>query len=300
MDTPLHALAAANDGVVTRATAAAAGYAWPAFRAVVANEGWTRLRSAAYVPPGTPVTLRTLVRAEQLGRPALVASHRTAARLYDADVLTDAFEFLSGGDARHDVTRGRVRRTTWAPGDVVDLAGLRVTSPARTASDLLRIASRDEAVCAVDGLLRCETVTLDAVAARLEAGPARYRARAWAAFARLDPRSGSVAESLARLRFRDAGLWPRTQVTFTGAGWREIRADFWFAGGVVVEIEGYAFHSSRDDHQRDIARFNALGAMPGLTVLRFSRDDVVRRPGAVVAAVRGALARRAHVRPIAG
>jgi very-short-patch-repair endonuclease len=293
MDTPLHAWARAHDGVVTRADAGTLGYDWPAFRSAIAAEGWNRLRSGAYVVPGRDVTLRTRVRAEQARRTALVASHRTAARLHGADVLTDAFEFLTEGSARYDVPGGRAARTTWSADDVVDLAGLRVTSPARTATDLLRAGPREEAVCAVDGLLRCDAVTLDAVAEHLRLlRTARYVARAWRWFPRLDPASGSVAESLARLRLWDAGLVPRTQAALAVRG-RRVRVDFWFPAGVVVEIEGFAFHSSREQHQSDVLRFNALGTVPGITVLRFSRDDVVRRPAAMVTAVRAALRSRA-------
>lgn len=175
MDTPLHDFAARHDGVLTRAVAESLGYPWPVLRRLVADEGWQRTGRATFAMPLAAVTLRTRVRAAQLRRPALVASHRTAARLYGADVLTDALEFLDDG-GRYDVPGGRARRTTWRRGDVVTLDGLTVTSPARTASDLLRCADRDEAVCAVDGLLRCGAVALDAIAAYLGTGPARYRA----------------------------------------------------------------------------------------------------------------------------
>ena len=289
METPLHAYAAAHGGVVTRRTAEGLGYEWPALRTMLAEEGWTRLRRGAYVAPRTEVMLRTRVRAEQAHRP-LVASHRTAARLLGGDVLTDAFEFLNEGEARYDVPGGRARRATFLRGDVVRVGGLLVTSGVRTATDLLRAGPRDEAVCAVDGLLRCGAVTLDAVAGALERlRGQRHVHRAWRSFARLDTRAESVAESLARMRMWDAGLKPRSQVTIAVAG-RRVRADFWFPG-VVVEVEGFAFHSTREQHQADVARFNALGRVPGITVLRFSRDDVVVRPAAMIAAIRAALPR---------
>lgn len=289
MDTPLHDFAARHDGVLTRAVAESLGYPWPVLRRLVADEGWQRTGRATFAMPLAAVTLRTRVRAAQLRRPALVASHRTAARLYGADVLTDALEFLDDG-GRYDVPGGRARRTTWRRGDVVTLDGLTVTSPARTASDLLRCADRDEAVCAVDGLLRCGAVALDAIAAYLGTGPARYRARAWRAFRSLDPRAGSVAESSARLRFEAAGLPPRTQVVLAARNGRAVRVDLWFAPHVAVEIEGFALHGTREAHQQDVTRFNALSRVPGVTVLRFSRDDVVHRPAAMIATVRAALA----------
>jgi hypothetical protein len=59
----------------------------------------------------------------------------------------------------------------------------------------------------------------------------------------------------------------------------------------VVEIEGRAFHGTPEQHQADIARFNALMRVPGIVALRFSWADVLHRPAAMVASVRAAAAR---------
>lgn len=288
VDTPLHRFAREHDGVVTVAAARDLGYDWNALRTVLRAEGWRRHAPSAYVRPGTHDELRTRVRAEQLRHGgAVVASHRTAALLHGGETLTPGLDFVADTSSRFDIPNGTLTRCPLAGGDVVDLDGLRVTSPARTAADLLRALPRDEAVIAVDALLRAGTVTLDEVAHRLR-GLRRHRnvVRAWRAFARLDPASGSVAESKARLVLYDAALFPRTQVVLGRA-----RVDFWFAAGVAVEVEGFAYHSSREQHQADVARFNTLAALPGVTALRFSWADVFHRPRAMVAAVRAALAR---------
>lgn len=291
MDTPLHRYAAAHDGVVTVAAARELGYDWARLRAITRGEGWTRVAPSAYAVPG-PIDLRARVRAEQLRHGALVASHRTAAALHGADLLVPGFEFTVDGAGRYDAPNGAVHRWTLDRGDVRTIDGLRMTSAARTATDLLRALPRDEAVIAVDGLLRSRAVTLDAVAARLErlAGRRFTRSRAWPAFRRLDPRAGSVAESQARLVLHDAGLRPRSQAVLVDVTGRRVRVDFWFAAGVAVEVEGFAFHASRDQHQSDIARFNDLARIPGVTVLRFSWADVFHRPRVLVSAVRAALA----------
>ena len=301
MDSPLHRFARQHGGVVTVATAAAFGYDWSRFRAIVRAEGWARVAPSAYALPGHAIDLRTRVHAEQLRHGAVaesplvvspvVASHRTAAALHGGDVLAPGFDFTVDGDGRYDVPGGTTYRWPLRPGDVARVEGLRVTTPARTAADLLRALPRDEAVIAVDGLLRCGAVTVDAVASRLErfAGH-RYVRRAWEAFRHVDPRSGSVAESKVRLLLRDGGLWPRSQVTLLDVAGRRVRVDFWLGEGVAIEVEGYAFHSDRETHQADIARFNALAGVPGVTVLRFSWADAFHRPAAVVSAVRAALA----------
>ncbi|MEU1375246.1 hypothetical protein ABZ442_16490 [Streptomyces triculaminicus] len=109
--------------------------------------------------------------------------------------------------------------------------------------------------------------TLDAIGRGLTSAPALRGARAaawWLALA--DPRAGSPAETLARLRMHDAGLHPETQaVPVVPATGRRIYPDFLFRRqGLVVETEGYAWHGSRAQHQRDVIRFNALAVFsPG-------------------------------------
>lgn len=290
MESPLHAFADAHHGVVTVAAARALGYDWSRLRDVVREEGWTRVAPSAYAMPSASHDLRARVAAEQLRHGALVASHRTAAALHGGDVLVAGLDFVADTSSRYDVPGGTLYRWHLAAGDVVDLDGLRVTSPVRTATDLLRALPRDEAVIAVDGLLRAGAVTLDAVAARLRR-LARHRhvARAWRAFARLDPASGSVAESQARLVMYDAALFPATQVP-VDVGGRVVRVDFCFPERVAVEVEGFAYHSTREQHQADVRRFNALARGADVTVLRFSWADVFHRHRAMVAAVRAALA----------
>ena len=60
---------------------------------------------------------------------------------------------------------------------------------------------------------------------------------------------------------------------------------------VVIEVDGYGTHSSREAFQRDRTRQNELVAA-GYRVLRFTWDDLDRRPAAVIRQVRTALASR--------
>ncbi len=268
------------------------GYDWSRLRTLIQAEGWTRVATSAYAVPGATLDLRTTVRAEQLRHGAVVASHRTAAALRGIDVLDPGFDFTVDGTGRYDVPGGTLYRWALRAEEIDDLDGIRVTNPARTATDLLRALRRDDAAIAVDGLLRAGAVTLDAVAEQLERlRGRRFTRRAWAAFARLDPKAGSVAESKARMVLATAGLRPRSQVVLVDRTGRRVRVDFWFPAGVAIEVEGFAFHQSREQHQADIARFNELVAVPGVTVLRFSWTDVFHRPAALVTAVRAALTR---------
>ena len=66
----------------------------------------------------------------------------------------------------------------------------------------------------------------------------------------------------------------------------------WVAERLVVEADGFAFHSDRAAYRKDRERMNALERL-GWRVLRFTWEDVVRRPEYVVAAVGAVLARAA-------
>lgn len=293
METPLHEFAGRHDGVVTADAAQALGYTGARLRAVVAVEGWARIAPCAYLAPGEVETLRARVRAAQLRHRPLVASHRTALGLHVEDWRVERLEFTAPGSARYDVPDGNFYRWRLGPDDTLDLDGLRVTTPARTAADLLRALPAHDAVCAADTLLREGLVDLPAVAAALDkARGTRHIRRAWTSYARLDPRSGSVAESKARLVLADAGLRPRSQPVLIDRIGQRVRVDFWFPAGVAVEIEGYAFHATRERHGADIARFNDLARLADVTVLRFSWADVFARSAAMVATVRAALAAR--------
>lgn len=72
-----------------------------------------------------------------------------------------------------------------------------------------------------------------------------------------------------------------SQVFVTGAGW----ADFMVRGWLVVEVDGYAVHRGtfREDRRRD-----AELARLGYVVLRFTYQDVRRRPGWVIQVMRDA------------
>ncbi len=70
-----------------------------------------------------------------------------------------------------------------------------------------------------------------------------------------------------------------------------LRADFAYPDtNVVIELDGQRWHSDADVFQRDRRRQNAL-VVAGWEVLRFTWDDVVRTPHAVVATLSARLPR---------
>jgi very-short-patch-repair endonuclease len=98
-----------------------------------------------------------------------------------------------------------------------------------------------------------------------------------------DPAAQSVLESQARVLLVLAGLGPvESQVHFERVGW----VDFLVQGWLVVEVDGFAVHrdSFREDRRRD-----AELTRQGLVVLRFTYDDLLRRPEWVLSVVRETL-----------
>ncbi|MET7699206.1 hypothetical protein [Streptomyces sp. NPDC005485] len=304
-----------SGGVLLTCRALEAGWTPRSLLRALAAEGWTRITPGAWAEPGRDVTLFDRVRAAQLRKPELVASHRTAAALWRIETLgspgTESLVFTDPELAtRRDRKRGstvRVHRASLAPREAVTRWGLRLTIPSRTLVDLLRTEPRDEALVAVDSALSRRTVAgvrrapllrLTDLAAALEA-PRRGGAAARGHLHLADPHAGSPAETIARLRMHDAGLHPESQAELRTPDGRRRFLDFLFrAQGLAVEIEGYAYHGTRAAHRDDIARFNQVLQCPEVRLLlRCTATDVFHRPAKMIEEIRAALAQAATGMP---
>ena len=148
------------------------------------------------------------------------------------------------------------------PSEVVGTDLGPATSPARTAFDLARRLPEDQAVAAMDALLRAAGALADevfTVAQRHLRSSGRSRALAAARLA--DPRSESPRESLLRLAVVRAGLpAPVPQYEVRVGGRFVARLDLaWPQLRVALEYDG-AHHRNRRQYGRDLARHNALRA----------------------------------------
>jgi hypothetical protein len=134
-----------------------------------------------------------------------------------------------------------------------------------------------ETLVMVDSALRARRIDVLDLRCRF-VGPGSARHRGLLDLA--DPRSGSPIETVARLALRAAGLPVVSQVWFPEIG----RVDFVIGGWLVVEVDGYGFHSTREQFRNDRRRANLIAAR-GMVLLRFSFDDVMHRSDHVVAQV---------------
>ncbi|MFE6936391.1 hypothetical protein ACFVDT_30645 [Streptomyces sp. NPDC057699] len=295
--------ALASGGILLVAEAVEAGWPPRLLNRRLHTGGWQRVHQGAWAAPGRLVDWLTRAWVVQKLQPQLVCSHRTAAALHLVELLGRPCAEAQFTDPRRGVYRRpgiRVHCAALGPADRTVRRGLCTTSPARTVGDLIRCLPRDEAVTAADSALSARTVRgvrrpplLDTAALRTELATHRAgaaRARAWLPL--LDPRSGSPAETVARLRLHDAGLYPVTQAVLHTPSGRTLRPDFLFpAQGLVVEVEGWAFHGSREAHAADLRRFNALQSCPEVRrILRFTANEVFHHPARFITEVRAALA----------
>jgi very-short-patch-repair endonuclease len=209
------------------------------------------------------------------------------------------WELILGHNGDVDVTTTRARKrpgirvhrtTQLDPRDVRMRGAVPVTSPARTLLDVAALLPRAklERAVAEAGAKRLASrsdllAQLDRCAARPGAGVLR---------ALLDQQGGpKLTRSEAERRLLDlvrAAQLPLPRVN-ERVGAYEVDL-LWADTRVIVEVDGYAFHSSRTAFERDRRRDADLSAR-GFSVIRVTWRQIVDEPAVVVARISAALAR---------
>lgn len=222
---------------------------------------------------------------------------------HELAALAAGVELVDEGERRLTVPRNRsrlrvqgwqVHRHDLRPDEVEDVDGIRRTTVLRTLLDLCRVLSLAHAVVAADSALRQGLVSPAELQSALLAAAGRGAVRLRAVAPLVDPLSGSVLESLLRVLLHTLAVLPVTQYAIHDPTGRFVaRVDFcWPAQRLVVEADGFAFHSDRAAYRRDRERLNDLERC-GWRVLRFTWEDVVHRPDHVLTLVRDCLAGQA-------
>jgi len=141
--------------------------------------------------------------------------------------------------------------------DVMEIAGLRLTTPLRTAADLLRRKHRPHALAAADALAFArilETGILCAYISTLHHLPGLPQAQELAP--RVSHLAESPGESWQRCRILDAGFpRPTLQLAVVDSYGVERRLDMAYEQfRVASEYDGREFHTARTDRDSDEAR----------------------------------------------
>ena len=186
-------------------------------------------------------------------------------------------------------------RLTIGSSDIVQLRGVRQTSPARTWLDLSGILDVDDLVAAGDFLIHHRSpLTTQSDLKRLLDGATRARGvrTARTAFELLSDRPESPQESKLRLILIRGGL-PEPEInhqlvdTETG---KEVRPDFRFRKyKLILEYQG-DYHRTKSQWRKDMTRRSRLEAL-GWYVMELNADDL-RDPAELLARIRQVLARR--------
>lgn len=251
----------------------------------VASGAWIRVGRGVYFVADRPATPRARLRGIvfELGDDAVVAGP-TAAWWHGILARPPATTTICVPRGRHGIRRAGLSliRRDLDPSDVRRRKGLVVTS---IPMSVLDAAVLDGAAVLDHALLR-RRVRLEEIIDVHSRYPRRHGApRAASLIDAAITGARSEAERIAHGLLRSAGI----------TGWRpgvEIggyEGDVVFdAQRLVVEIDGFAYHSGQHEFQRDRTRQNALVAN-GWTVLRFTWADLTERPDQVIATIRHAL-----------
>ena len=243
-----------------------------------------RILFGVYVPADLEDTTELRIAAAlKVIAPGSIARDRTAAWIHGIDTLNygeqDVLPPIETCVLRwHAPTRraevdGGTRDL--APGDVMQIGALRVTTPLRTAMDLGCFLKRRTALATLDAFMRRHGITREEMVRQLP----RFRGRRGVVQLRellqiADPRSESARESWTRLAMIDAGL-PRPTLQY----WIEIdgvptwRLDIAYPRQrIAIEYDGADWHEKTDEQCAHDAKRRAWLECHGWTVIVVKKD----------------------------
>jgi very-short-patch-repair endonuclease len=277
-DRAVAALAACQHGVVTSAQLAAAGLGSRAIAHRVAQGRLIRLHRGVYqVGPVAAPRGPEMAAVLACGEGALL-SHHTAADLWGIMPHAGDVHVTVAGEARRRRPGLQIHRSASLNAAVHH--GLPLTTPARTLRDLAPHLPQHELDRAVEQAQILKLATLDELETAVIG-----RSRGSRALRRALHDEPTLTRSDAERRLLDlvrAARLPRPETNAVVLGC-EVDV-LWRAKRLVVEVDGFAYHSSRAAFERDRRRDAALQAA-GYRVVRLTWRQITLEPHAVVAAL---------------
>jgi hypothetical protein len=269
----------------TAAMAEHLGVSRKQLRTLVARGLVRRVVQGVYAATQAPTDLNFRALALSLVvSPSAVVVDRTAAWLHGVDILPRSAREVAvpvevfqspGTRCRRDGVDSGERMLL--PEDIVEIHGLRVTSPLRTAHDLGRLLWRYDALSALDQFLALgvdfgELQDIGRYKGYRGVVQLRYLAPPLA-----DPRSESQPEAALRLHWYDTGL-PKPELqwwVYDDRGVGIYRLDLALPDlRLAAEYDGVAFHSSDQDSAHDEERREWLDRSRRWVIEVFVNKDV--------------------------
>jgi len=264
----------------------------------VRSGDWIRLLPGVWrLSWAEPTWMQRVWGASLWGGTDAVISHRAAGRLWELDGMrSDDVELIAPKRLRVKAGWFRAHRSPVLPrAERHTKNGLAVTSPSRTLVDLAGTVDEAALQRAVEHAFRRKIASMSSLWRALASVPAQGRAGTGALkrllqAGMLRPELQSELERQVLQLFRDYGLpEPKCQYTVREKGGSLGDVDFaWPRERVLVEAEGFQFHSGRRAWERDIARYNRL-QVHGWTPLRVTQGDLDDGGEEFVGTVRRAL-----------
>jgi very-short-patch-repair endonuclease len=177
--------------------------------------------------------------------------------------------------------------------DLTEKDGIPVTKIERTLVDLAGVVGIDELEDALDSALRRRLTTVNRVRLRLRSESGRRGiGKLRSLIAERDdqghPSASRFETRLNRLLLK-SGLPAMREYKIWDGGEFVARVDFCFPEAkLIIEADGFRWHSGRRAWQRDRERRNRLTAM-GWRVIQATWDDLTRRPYETVERIRALL-----------
>ena len=256
---------------------------------------YRQIHRDVYLPKDAPRSLGDNIYAAWLrsGRRGIIAG-RAAAALHGAKWMDNFTPIEMVGPFNHPPPGIIVRRERIGVEDLVELGGLLVTNPARTAFDLARHLPRSVAVAHLDALSAATGLTAAAVTPLFDRHKgARGVRRCQSALSLMDGGAQSPKESWLRLALIDAGLpRPVTQIRVTDGHLVAYLDMGWEGPMVALEYGGDQHRSDRRQYVKDIRRAEMVHHL-GWHVIKVINED---RPNVVIQRARDALSRRSAPR----
>lgn len=273
-----------NGGIAHRADILAAGFGLEALRRQMRAADTSVIRRAWVVLDSAPTDLRDAARAG--GRVACVSLARRRGWWVPESVGDRLHVHLrpDAGPARMpEDWSGRVHWTQV----IAPVASRSLEeSPEDALAHIAECLPLDDAIVLWESAIRLEKLAVESV----RAIPWSTR-RAQECASRVSGLSDSGLETILVTPLSRWGVRVRQQVVLAGRP-----VDILIGDRLVVQIDGWQFHSTSAQRSKDVAHDAEL-RLRGYTVLRFSYAQIVRDRRAAEAVIRHAVAQRLHLAP---